>query len=393
MKTDDSKLMLEKNSKVQQLFLMGGFVGFTASFAGFFYDKSQFYFSYLTAFSFWLSIALGALFLIMLHHLTGSIWSVALRRLYENLAIVLPWFAVMFLVIVFGNQTLFHWTHADRVATDPLLQSKSPYLNLPFFIVRGALYFLVWGILAHLFHRSSAKQDESLTDSPLHNVRRTSAPGIILYAFTISFASFDWLMSLDAHWYSTIFGVYFFSGSTLAALAFTTFIIIILHRQGYLKGIITVEHFHDLGKLLFTFTVFWAYVAFSQYFLIWYANIPEETIWFQHRWVGNWKLLSYFLVIGHFVVPFFILMIRASKRSTLLLSLMTLWLLLMHWIDLYWIIQPSLHHEGFHLSWMDAVTFIAIGSMFLWLFLKKASQRALVPIRDPQLSSSVQHRN
>lgn len=392
MKTDDSKLMLEKNSKVQQLFLMGGFVGFAASFAGFFYDKSQFYFSYLTAFSFWLSIALGALFLIMLHHLTGSIWSVALRRLYENLAIILPWFAVMFLVIILGNHTLFHWTHADRVATDPLLQSKSPYLNLPFFIVRGMVYFLVWGILAYLFHRSSAKQDESKTGSPLHNVR-TSAPGIILYAFTISFASFDWLMSLDAHWYSTIFGVYFFSGSTLAALAFTTLMIIILQRQGYLKGIITVEHLHDLGKLLFTFTVFWAYVAFSQYFLIWYANIPEETIWFQHRWVGNWKFLSYFLVIGHFVVPFFILMIRASKRSTLLLSLMTLWLLLMHWIDLYWIIQPSLHHEGFHLSWIDVATFIAIGSMFLWLFLKKASQRALVPIRDPQLSSSVQHRN
>jgi hypothetical protein len=211
---------------------------------------------------------------------------------------------------------------------------------------------------------------------------------MILFALTITFAAFDWLMSLDAHWYSTIFGVYVFAGAVVGLLAFITIVAVNFHRNDILKDEITFEHYHDLGKLLFAFIVFWGYMAFSQYFLIWYSNIPEETLWFLHRWEGSWKVVTLLIVFGHFVVPFFILFPRFTKRNKFVLFMMAFWILMMHWVDLYWIAMPSLHHHGVHISWMDFTTMIGIGGIFIWLMWRKLSANPLLPVNDPRLEKS-----
>jgi hypothetical protein len=212
---------------------------------------------------------------------------------------------------------------------------------------------------------------------------------MILFAVTVTFFSFDLLMSLDPHWYSTIFGVYFFAGCFLSVLSFMAINIIHLRKKGALVNEITSEHFRDLGKLIFAFLIFWGYMAFSQYFLIWYANIPEETLWFLHRWEGSWKTISLILVFGHFVMPFFVLFPMEIKRKIPAMLTISVWLLLMHWIDLYWIVMPSLHHHGVHFSWMDLTTMAGIGGFFVWRIRRNICAHPLVPINDPRLETSI----
>ena len=381
--------------KKAQVILPAAAVGLLLlSFIGYFLHPRQFFYSYLTAFVFWLTIGLGALFLTTLHHLTGSVWSVVLRRVYENIMSVVPYFLILLIPVFFGIHELYHWSHKEAVAANAILAKKAAFLNPTFFILRSVLYFGVWYLISRLLCGFSLKQDQNKASAEaIKRVRATSAGGVILFALTITFAAFDWIMSLDAHWYSTIFGVYLFSGSTLAALAFITLLLIILRDKGILADKVTVEHYHDLGKLLFTFTVFWAYIAFSQYFLIWYANIPEETIWYQHRWIGGWKAVSLLLVFGHFVVPFFILMIRSNKRNFAVLAVMCVWLLFIHWIDIYWLVQPSLHQHGASFSWMDLTLFLGMGGIFIYLFMKKSARYGLLPLNDPQMERSIRTRN
>ena len=381
------------NSRNRNIFLIIGSIGLIISFIGAFLKPDLFYSSYLVSFFFWLSIALGSLFLLVLHYLTGAVWSVVLRRLFEHLASVIPLFLILFIPVIFGIHHLFEWSHTEIVKNDALLTHKSAFLNTPFFIIRSLVYFVIWSFTALFFFKLSLKQDQTGDNSILTTLRRTSPPAIILFALTLTFASFDWLMSLEAHWYSTIFGVYIFSGATVGALAGMIILVLFLHKNNMLKNTITVEHYHDLGKLLFTFTVFWAYMAFSQYFLIWYANIPEETIWYQHRWIGSWKIISLLLVFGHFVVPFFTLLIRAMKRSAGFILFISLWMLFMHWIDIYWIIMPTFSHHGFHLTLFDLSCFIGIGGLSIWFILSQIGKYPLVPIKDPNLEKSILKKN
>ena len=216
-----------------------------------------------------------------------------------------------------------------------------------------------------------------------------SAPGIILFAITITFAAFDWLMSLDPHWYSTIFGLYIFAGSFLSALAFITLTGLCLRRKNLLRDVITIEHYHDLAKLMFSFTIFWGYMAFSQYFLIWYANIPEETIFFRHRWEGSWKYISLLLVFGQFLIPFLGLMTRAAKRNPVFLACISIWILLMHFFDLYWIVMPNFKVYEFYLSAIDLIIFLAISGIFVSAFLFIYLKKALIPLNDPKLAASI----
>ena len=230
----------------------------------------QAYFSYLVAYMFALSLVLGALFFVMLHHLTRAGWSVVVRRVAENVMAVMPFMAVLFIPIVVGSGELYHWLHP--VEGDAVLAGKAVYLNATFFYIRAGIYFAIWIALAFWFRRTSLKQDQTGDPQLTLKMARVAAPGMLLFSFTITFAAFDWIMSLDPHWYSTIFGVCYFAGSFMAILAYLTLLCLWLNRRGYLKGSVTVEHYHDLGKLMFAFMVFWTYVNFSQYFLIWYAN-------------------------------------------------------------------------------------------------------------------------
>jgi len=364
-------------------------IGVVFSVLGFFVDSAAFFYSYLTAFVFWTSITLGGLFFTMLHHITGAVWSTVLRRLMESIMQTIPLLALLFIPIIFGIADLYHWSHSDAVLSDSLLQKKAPYLNIPFFLIRTLIYFAVWFLLAHFLYKISLQQDKEFNPIQITKFRKISAPGIILFALTITFAAFDWLMSLDPHWYSTIFGVYIFAGSFLSTTAFLVVITQAIRKRGFLQRTITTEHFHDLGKFMFAFTIFWGYMAFSQYFLIWYANIPEETIWYLHRWEGSWKYITMVLVFGHFVIPFLGLMTRASKRNLTYLKVMSLWILLMHYFDIYWIVMPVRYAHHFHFSWIDLTTFVGVGGIFLWFMWSKFWGRALVPVKDPHLEESI----
>lgn len=387
------QITLPESGLWSKLPLLGGalgVVGLGASFAlGSGEHSGQLAFSYLTGFFYWLTIALGGLFFVLLHFLCRSGWSVVIRRLAENVMATLPVFAVLSLPLwLFWMHDLYHWTHADAVAHDPLLQHKAPYLNVGFFWIRLAIYFTIWTLLSAFYWRQSRRQDESGSLEITDLLQRRSAPGMILFALTLNFAAMDWLMTLDPHWYSTIFGVYTFAGSVVAILAFLILVIISLQKAGALADVVTGEHFHDLGKLLFGFVVFWAYIGFSQFMLIWYANIPEETAWFDHRWHHGWENLSVFLAAGHFVVPFFFLISQPVKRNHLMMSLATLWLLLMHYVDIYWLVMPT-HSEALHFSLLDLTCWVGIGGVFLATFGLLMRKGSLVPRQDPRLAESL----
>ncbi|MDF1544280.1 MAG: hypothetical protein P1R58_04165 [bacterium] len=393
MKFNDSTYTVTDSGSLGRIALVLGILGLAASAYGYTSDHGQFFHSWMVSFVFWLTVGLGALFFTLIHYLANARWSVVLRRFSEAVGLTLPLMALFFIPILFGMHDLFHWSHEEVVASDHLLSGKASYLNSGFFIIRSVGYFVIWGLVSWLLYAKSGQQEQGHSEKWLSSVRRISAPGIILFAVTITFASFDWLMSLDPHWYSTIFGVYIFSGALLGFLAFAIILNRFVYSQNILRGIITDNHYHDLGKLMFGFIIFWAYMGFSQYFLIWYANIPEETVWFLDRWVGSWKDFSLLLIFGHFAVPFVLLLTRWSKRSPIMLPLVALLLLVMHWVDLYWLVFPSYTPDGVHLSWQDAASLIGIGGIFVWFVWGRYTSRPLIPIKDPDLGTSVRHTN
>ena len=351
---------------------------------------SRFYPSYLVSFVFFLSLALGALFFVLLQHVTRAGWSVAVRRLAEGFApnVFLP-MAFLAAPVLFGLKTLYPWTDTAIVAADHLLQAKEPWLNVPFFLGRTVFYFGVWTVLALWFHRKSTEQDRSGDPRLTKAMEKASTAALILFAFTVTFFAFDYLMSLTPHWYSTIFGVYFFAGCVLGFFALITVLAFLVQRAGALRRTITTEHFHDLGKLVFAFTVFWAYIAFSQYMLMWYANLPEETVWYAARQAGSWMWWSLLLLFGHFIVPFLVLMSRNVKRRKPLLVAGCTWMLAMQWADVYWLVMPGKSPGKIPLSLMDVAVFLGIGGLFFAAAVRRLGAHPLVALKDPRLSESL----
>lgn len=356
-------------------------------------NHRQLWHSWLVGSLFVLSIALGALFFVLVHHGTQAGWSVTVRRIAENVMAMLPFLALLFIPLLLARHELFHWTHAEAVQKDPLLQHKAPYLNDTFFLIRTVAYFAIWSGLALWFGRLSRLQDETGDRELTRRMRRGSAPGLLLFGLSITFFAFDWLMSLNPHWYSTIFGLYFFAGSVMAFFAFLALVSIAGQRSGLLDRVVNAEHQHDIGKLLFGFVIFWAYMAFSQYMLIWYANLPEETGFFAERLTGSWRTASIVLSMGHFVVPFFFLLPRTIKRNGTALAAVSVWLLAMHLLDLYWLVMPNLHPAGPAPSLLDAAALIGCCGVFLAAFGGALKRQALVPLRDPRLPESLTFEN
>lgn len=373
--------------------LLVGALGLASGLSGWLTDPHQFYFSYLTGWVFCLTIALGALYFVLIQHLTRARWSIVVRRLAEALLWTFPLLAVLGIPVLFGLHDLYHWTHADAVATDPILAGKTPYLNLPFFLVRLAIYFLVWSLLAYLLYRNSLAQDCTGDEDIPARQRKVSAWGLAVAAITTAFASYDLLMSLDPHWFSTIFGVYVFAGAFMSIHALLALCAMILQGMGNLRGIVTTEHYQDLGKLTFGFVVFWTYIAFSQYMLIWYGNIPEETLWYRHRLGHGWEVHSAVLLIGHFVVPFFLLLSRAVKRSRLLLGLICAWLLAMQWFDIHWLAAPVLHPDAATIHFLDVANWVGLFGIVLGVFMYRLVRHSLVPGRSPWLEDSLHFEN
>jgi hypothetical protein len=371
------------------LFVAAAVGGFLLAALGFAVDREQFFYSYLTAYVFFLTLCLGALFFTLVQHLSRAGWSVAVRRLAEAAGWAVPVFAVLFLPLLPGLGVVFHWAQPGAAAHDPVLAQKSGYLNVPFFLVRMALYFVIWTVIARYFYGRSVRQDESRDPMITVVLQRRAAPAMVLYALTFSFMSFDCLMSLTPHWFSTIFGVYVWSGGVLSALAFLTLVSFAIRRESGLSDVLRTDHFQDLGRLLFAFTVFWAYIAYSQFMLIWYGNLPEETVWFLPRIHGSWGWASLVLGLGHFAVPFMLLMSRWLKRRPVLVAATAVWVLLMCYFDIFWMVMPNLHHDVFRLSWLDLVCVIAVGGVFLSVFTAKLARAKLVPAGDPRLPESL----
>lgn len=358
---------------------------------GAFTDPRMFFASWLTSFAFWTTILLGALFFVMLQHATAAVWSVVTRRAAEALSLALPVMLLCFIPLLFGLHDLYHWSHTEEVASDHLLAWKAPYLNTTFFIVRGLLFFAAWIVLAWVLHRRSVRQDVDGDVSHTLAMRKISAGGIFLFAFTVTFAGFDWLMSLNPHWYSTIFGVYVFVGGFLTSMAVLMLIFQALRGQGMLADVVGIEHHHDFGRMLFAFTVFWAYIAGSQYYLIWYANIPEETVWFLTRWENGWKPVSLALIFLHFLVPFLALLFFRVKRNALLLRIIAGLLVVMHFVDMFWIVMPTFG-PGVRFSWMHLTSALGIGGLVLSAFWLRYTAHRAVPVGDPHLADSIAHR-
>ena len=386
---DNIKAAAGSWGRARTLFLAMAGIGLGLSAVGYFTDRNQFFHSYLTGYVFTLLLALGCLGFVLIQHLARAGWSVVIRRFAETAAVTLPVLAVLFLPVLLGLHELFHWTHHDAVEHDPILQHKEGYLNVPFFLIRAGLYFAVWALAAIYLYRKSVAQDTNPNPQFTVVMQRRAAPLMILFAFSLTFMAFDWLMSLDPHWFSTIFGVYIFAGATLSAHAFLTLVSAALHKGGYLKSTVTEEHFHDLGRFMFAFTVFWTYIAFSQFFLIWYGNLPEETLWFLHRAEGSWKWYSLLLPIGRFALPFMLLMSRYTKRMPKFLVFMAGWILVMQYVDIYWLVMPNLHKEGVHFHWLDLACLVGTLGVFLTFFTRRLAGPALVPAGDPRLKESL----
>ncbi len=360
-------------------------------------DAHQFYFSYYTGWVFCLSISLGALFFLFFQHLTRAQWSVVIRRLSEALAWGFPLLLLLGIPILFGMHDLFHWTHEELYDPsspeyDEILAGKRAYLNTPFWMGRVLFYFAAWSFLAYKLYKLSVQQDLDPDPEIPSRMRTISAWGLPLTGVTTAFASYDLLMSLDPHWFSTIFGVYFFAGAMLAVHSLLAITAIVLRRGNMLNRAVTREHYQDLGKYMFGFVVFWAYIAFSQYMLIWYGGIPEETVFYRHRMEHGWAYFSAALLLGHFVIPFLLLLPRFVKRALPYMAVMSIALLVMHWFDYVWISAPVLHdHATFH--WLDFTCWLGLTSLFIGVFVYRLSRHALLPQNDPHLAQSMRFEN
>jgi hypothetical protein len=313
-----------------------------------------------------------------------------IRRLLEGATRTVPVLAILFLPIALRLSGLYEWTHADVVAADPVLQHKQPYLNQPFFLARAALYFAVWIGVATVQERLARRQDMLGGASLAHRMRKIAGPGIALYALATTFASFDWAMSLEPHWFSTLYGVVFIVGQGVATLSFAVIAAHWLGRRQPFARWIGQGHFHDLGKLLFAFVLLWAYVNFSQFLIVWSGNLAEETPWYQARIRGGWGAVALFLITFHFALPFAVLLSRSAKRHPRTLVTVAFTLIAMRWVDLWWWIAPAFHPGRLHLSWMDLAATAAIGGLWFAYFVQQMKGRPLISLQDAHLEHQLE---
>jgi hypothetical protein len=359
---------------------------------GAFVDPHQFSYSWLFAFAFFFTLCAGCFFWTIVHHATDAEWSVVVRRQLENLAALLVVLALLFVPILLLRHHLYAWMDIPPGA-EPSLDSKRAYLNWGFFLGR-AVFFFGFFILASLFlRRFSVQQDKDGNPRFTIWMRKVAFTSLPLFALCLTFGAFDWLMSLNYRWFSTMFGVYIFAGAAGSSMSLLVLVITALRQAGYLKDVVTLEHYHIMGKWMFAFCVFWAYIGFGQYMLIWYANMPEETQYFITRNTESWWVLSMLLVIGRFFGPFAILLLRSIKKQPHRLCYVAGWILCMQMLDMYLVILPALHGTGVHVSIWDLVSLIAIGATLGFAYLQIVPRTSLFPIRDPRLIESLKLTN
>ena len=340
-------------------------IGLLAALAGFFLDRDEFWRAYLFAWIFCLEIGLGGLGLVLLHHLAGGRWSAAVRPIAQSAALTLPVLGLFFLPLLVALPALYPWADSGQMAASELLRSKSAWLNTPFFVGRAVVYFAVWILLAVGMKRLS----QSATRS-----RQLAAVGMILYVLTTTFAAFDWMMSLEPTWFSSIYGLLFLAGQVVAGISLAVIGLHLSSRE-LSAGQQPIQSFNDLGNLLLASVMIWAYFAFSQYLIIWSANIPEEAVWYAHRSGGGWQWVALALIGLHFVLPFALLLSRSVKRNPRVLVWLAGLLFLARAVDLYWLIVPAFHPEGMYFHWLYPLLLVGLGGGWLALFVRQTAGR------------------
>ena len=357
-------------------------------------DRAQFFRSYLLGYLFWVLIGVGSLGLAMLSQLTGGLWGLVPRRLHEAAARTLPAMGLAFVPVVLGASSIYTWANPELVAADALLQEKSAYLNVPFFTLRAAFYFVVWGLLAFRLSSWSRQQDQQSDAVRSAHMRALSALGLVLLFLTATFAAVDWGMSLAPHWFSTIYGVLFIVGAALSALSFTIVLLARLAAEEPFKAALQPVTVHDLGKLLLAFTMLWGYVNFSQFLIVWSGNISEETPFYLNRMHGGWNAIALVLIVFHFALPFALLLSRSLKRSARALAAVATLMLAMQLVDLFWLIAPDLAAHGhgpvpLRVHWMDFAAVLGLGGLFLLLFTRQLRGAAVLPLGEPEVRELV----
>jgi hypothetical protein len=374
--------------RLQRTALIAGVAGLVVCVLGAFLSPDYFFRSWLVGWVYWVGVALGCLALSLLHHLTHGGWGIVLRRTMEAATRTLPALLVLGLPLLFGMQRLYPWARPEA-ANDPLLQAKAPYLNVPFYMVRFFLYFLIWGALAFLLSRMSQRQDRGDDPGITRRMQLVSAPALALYCLAVTFASVDWLMSLQPAWYSTIYGVYVMGGQGLSALAFLITFGLWLSRREPMERVLHPRLFHDYGKLMLAFVMLWAYFSFSQFLIMWSGNIPEEIHFYLERFHNGWGLVGLALVIFHFAVPFALLLSRNLKRDAGRLVWVAGLMLVARWIDLLWQVEPAFERQSPAMYWMYVAAPIAIGGLWLAYFLRELRSRPMLPVNDPYLPEAL----
>jgi len=384
--------------RIRRPALVAGVVALAACAAGAVATPGAFFRGYLFAYVFFTGLSLGCLAVVMLHHLTGGAWGIPIRRILESGTRTLPLIAILFLPIALGMKHLYSWSRPEEVAKDALLQAKEAYLNVPFFLARAAFYFAVWIAIAYFVNRWSLEQDRAGSPALTRKLQLLSAAGLVAYGLTMTFASIDWVMSLEPHWFSTMYGVLYIAGQALNALAFVTAALVLMSGEKPFSDFVRPAHYHDLGKLLLAFVMFWSYVSFAQYLIIWAGNLPEEIPWYLRRLNGGWGWVGGALVLLHFALPFLLLLPAGANRNSRILVAVAGLVVLMRFVDVYWLVRPvftqasaSAASARFQIHWLDLAASIGIGGVWLAVFLWQLEERPLLPVNDPEFVEALAH--
>jgi hypothetical protein len=382
-------------ASLQQRGLIVGVAGAVIGGLGVVLQPDQFAPSWLIGFLFCLGLSLGCFALLMLQHMTGGQWGLVTRRIFEAGTRLLPLALLLFIPVAIFAPSLYLWARPEAVRADSILQAKAPYLNLPFFLIRAAVYFAVWLFGSMMLNRWSVQQDAgelAITEADTRRFRVISAPGLLIYVLLISLAAVDWIMSLTPHWYSTIFGLILVVGQGLCALSFAVAVLATLVSREPMNGLLKAHHFHDLGKLMLAFVMLWAYFSFSQFLIIWAGNLPEEIPYYLDRMRYGWQYVSLGLIVGHFALPFCLLLSQDLKRRPNLLARVAWFIVAIRLYDVIWLVAPTFNQEGrFPISLANIGIPLALGGLWLFLFAGQLRKRALVPVNDPYFKHMLAH--
>ena len=356
-----------------------------------FVDGSHFFQSYLLGYLLWLGLTLGCLGILILHHLVSGAWGHIIQRMVESGTRNLALMGLLFVPIVLGMSKLYPWTDPAIVASNHVVAHKTGYLNETFWIVRAAAFFLFWGGVAMFLRKQSAKQDAKAEPGLTRKMKIVSGPAMVFFVLTATLASVDWMMSIEPEWYSTIYGMSFIVGAVLTALSFCILVLSRVAGEKPYQGLLTSRHAHHLGNLMFAFTILWAYMAFSQYLIIWSGNLPEDNMWYLRRTDTEWSIIAALLLIGHFFVPFFILLSRKTKRALKNLRWIAALIFIMRLVDLFWLTAPAFTPDSIHLHPLDLLAPVAIGGVWVALFARWLRTVPILPLNDPRFGKDGFH--